>query len=113
MKSRIFAWTTALSLLALLAVPVQMIAQDNPDHKDSHHHYKLIDTGTLGGATSSLGFEGERDINNRGTVVSLAETQIPDPFAPNCFFADCFVGHAVDWRGGVLTDLGALPSVNN
>ena len=45
--------------------------------------------------------------------MSLAETQIPDPFAPNCFFADCFVGHAVVWRDGVLTDLGALPHVNN
>ena len=94
--------------------PAVMAAQDNlQDHKSRHHQYKLIDTGTLGGAISSLGFEGERDINNRGTVVSLAETQIPDPFAPNCFFVDCFVGHAVDWRGGVLTDLGALPPVNN
>src|SRR5262245_11699605 len=75
-----------------------------------HHHYKLIDTGTLGGPTSSLGFEGERDINNRGTVVSLAETTIPDPYAPNCLLSDCFLGHAVNWKGRVLTDLGALPT---
>jgi probable HAF family extracellular repeat protein len=115
MKSRRWIWTTAVYLFAALAMPFGMAAQDNPsqDHKSKHHQYKLIDTGTLGGAISSLGFEGERDINNRGSVVSLAETQIPDPFAPNCFFPDCFVGHAVAWRDGVLTDLGALPPVNN
>jgi probable HAF family extracellular repeat protein len=76
--------------------------------KPKHHHYKLIDTGTLGGATSSLGFEGERDINNRGTVVSLAETNIPDPTCPGCY-----IGHAVAWQNGVLHDLGALPPLNN
>jgi probable HAF family extracellular repeat protein len=109
---------TGLALLfAALALPLRLAAQDKQNNNQNpnrrHHHYQLIDTGTLGGATSSLGFEGERDINNRGTVVSLAETTIPDPYAPNCFFADCFVGHAVDWRNGVLTDLGALPGVNN
>src|SRR5262249_14799412 len=51
--------------------------------------------------------------NNRGTVVSLAETTIPDPYAPNCLLSDCFLGHAVNWKGRVLTDLGALPTVNN
>jgi probable HAF family extracellular repeat protein len=115
MKSRICMWTTVVFLFAALAMPVGMAAQDtpSPDHKSKHHQYKLVDTGTLGGAISSLGFEGERDINNRGTLVSFAQTQIPDPFAPNCLFADCFVGHAVAWRNGALTDLGALPTVNN
>src|SRR5262249_25938126 len=50
------------------------------------HRYKVIDTGTLGGPTSSVGFEGERDINNRGVLVSTAETSSLDPFPPpNCF----------------------------
>ncbi len=115
MKSRTWMWMTVVYLFAALAMPVWTAAQNKPSppNKPKHHQYKLTDTGTLGGAISSLGFEGERDINNRGTVLSLAETQIPDPFAPNCFFPDCFVGHAVDWRDGVLTDLGALPTVNN
>ena len=67
--------------------PAVMAAQDNlsQDHKSRHHQYKLIDTGTLGGAISSLGFEGERDINNRGTVVSLARNTNPDPFCPKLF----------------------------
>ena len=78
-------WTpgVVMTLFAALTMPADMTAQDNPsqEHKSKHHQYKLVDTGTLGGAISSLGFEGERDINNRGTLVSLAETQIPDPFA--------------------------------
>lgn len=96
------AWLMSLTLFIAVAIPVPVAAQ--------HHHYKLIDTGTLGGANSSLGFEGERDINNSGTVISLAETTIPDP---TCFFLDCFIGHAVQWRHDALTDLGALPPVNN
>jgi hypothetical protein len=83
--------------------------QAKEDNHVKHHHYKLIDTGTLEGATNSLGFDGERDINSRGTVVSLAETTIPDP---TCFFTDCFIGHTVEWRDSILTDQGALPPVN-
>jgi probable HAF family extracellular repeat protein len=85
---------------------------DRQDRSPKHHHYKLIDTGTLGGPTSSLGFEGERDLNNSGVLVSLADTSVPDPYAPNCFL-DCFLAQTVEWRNGVLTDLGALPVVNN
>ncbi len=114
MNSKTWTRIIALALFAALAMPAHVAAQDNRGNNNyKHHHYKLIDTGTLGGATSSLGFEGERDINNRGTLVSLAETTIADPYDPNCFFSDCFVGHVVDWRDGVLTDQGALPSVNN
>lgn len=112
MKCRILTCITAITVFAALALPLRVVAQDHQSNH-RHHHYKLIDTGTLGGATSSLGFEGERDINSQGTVVSLAETTIPDPYAPNCFFPNCFVGHVVDWRHGLLTDLGALNSVNN
>jgi probable HAF family extracellular repeat protein len=99
----------SIAWIVLLTIPALLSAQRLPSQ---HHHYKLIDTGTLGGPTSSLGFEGERDVNNRGTVVSLAETTIPDPYAPNCLLSDCFVGHAVSWQNGVLTDLGALPTIN-
>jgi probable HAF family extracellular repeat protein len=86
---------------------------DAQEKNNEHHRYKVIDTGTLGGPTSSLGFEGERDINNQGTLVSLAETSIPDPFSPNCFLGDCFLGHTVEWRNGLLMDLDALPGGNS
>ncbi|HKV80236.1 MAG TPA: hypothetical protein VJP02_18955 [Candidatus Sulfotelmatobacter sp.] len=110
MKSKTSAGLIALTLLAALATPVSLAAQRQTAKK--HHRYKLIDTGTLGGPTSSLGFEGERDINNRGVLVSLADTPPTDPYAPNCFL-DCFLAHTVEWRDGVLTDLGALPVTNN
>lgn len=102
-----------LTLVAALTAAIRLAAQEkgNRDYR-KHLRYKIVDTGTLGGPTSSLGFEGERDINNRGRTVSLADTPIPDPYAPNCFL-DCFLAHAVVWRNGVLADLGALPGVNN
>jgi probable HAF family extracellular repeat protein len=104
----------AMALLLALLVPVGLAAQDKTAQPDQpkHHRYRLTDTGTLGGPTSSLGFEGERDINSQGTVVSLADTPLPDPYAPNCFL-DCFLAHSVEWRDGVLTDFGALPPINN
>jgi uncharacterized membrane protein len=47
-------------------------------------------------------------INNRGTVAGVADTSIPDPYDPNCFF-DCLVDHAFAWKNGVTSDLGTLP----
>jgi hypothetical protein len=110
MKSLKSACLVASALLAASAVPLRMDAQGK---NKEHHRYKVVDTGTLRGPTSSLGFEGERDINNRGTLVSLAETSIPDPFSPNCFLGDCFLGHTVEWRNGLLMDLDALPGGNS
>jgi probable HAF family extracellular repeat protein len=51
----------------------------------------------------------QQDLNNRGIVAGSADTSTPDPFAPNCFNADCFVSHTLRWQNGILTDLGALP----
>lgn len=114
MKSRMLTIAISMALLAALAISLGLAAQDDAAQaaKAKHHHYRLIDTGTLGGPTSSLGFEEERDLNDSGAVVSLADTSLPDPYAPTCFL-DCFLAHTVQWRDGVLTDLGALPEVNN
>jgi hypothetical protein len=65
MKSRTLMCITAISLFAALAIPVKLTAQ--------HTRYRLVDTGTLGGPNSSLGPEGERDMNNSGTLVSLLD----------------------------------------
>jgi probable HAF family extracellular repeat protein len=70
----------------------------------------MIDTGTLGGPISSLGAEGERDLNNRGVLVSLVDTAIPQPRAFSCSLSlDCFVAHTAEWRDGMLMDVGAIP----
>jgi hypothetical protein len=58
MKSRYLMFTTALALFAALALPVRLAAQDSPDHHRPHHHYQLIDLGTLGGPASYIGKEG-------------------------------------------------------
>jgi probable HAF family extracellular repeat protein len=119
MKFRTWMLTLLLALFDALAVPVGMAAQDNSsqDHKPKHHQYKLIDMGTFGGPASYTlnngAGTGSRVLNNRGTLAGWADTSTPDPYAPNCSNPDCFVGHTFRWDDGVLTDLGALPGVNN
>jgi probable HAF family extracellular repeat protein len=96
-----FKCVAAIILSAALAVSAPVAAWQT--------QYKLIDTGTLGGPTSSMGFEGARNLNNRGTLISGADTALQGP----CFICiDGYVAHGVEWRNGVLTDLGALPGAN-
>jgi len=120
MKSRILNSMTTIALVALV-VPVPANAQERTGeaHHAKHHHYRFVDLGALGGpesyvnATFSLGSPNQ--INNRGTVVGAAATDIPAP--PNkqiCGGPDGlvpFVFHAFAWQHGVLTDLGALPGI--
>jgi len=42
-------------------------------------------------------------------MTGSADTPVSDPYPDFCFDDDCFVSHAVQWRNGVRTDLGALP----
>lgn len=100
-------------LCSLLTTAIQLSAQDAADHKQQHHHYKLIDIGTFGGPNSGLpGYPpAPHVLNPHGVLVGLADTPTPDPNFPNCL-TDCFASHAFEWRNGVLTDLGALPGVN-
>ena len=116
MKSTKLTCLIVLALFALGAIPSRLAGEDQTDNKNGkpeHRRYKVIDTGTIGGPTSSLGFEGERDINTRGIVVSTTETGLPDPFPPPNCFLDCFLAHTVEWQNGTLTDLGALPGGNS
>jgi probable HAF family extracellular repeat protein len=110
--------TATLVLIAALAIPLQLAAQDNKgDHK--HHHYQLIDLGMLGGPQSFSFFGDAKPMNNRGTAVGQADTSVPDPNYPNfnpylgSGSPDPFIEHAFKWQNGVLSDLGALPGVNS
>jgi probable HAF family extracellular repeat protein len=111
MKSKV-PIRVAIALVIALALTVRMMAQDVKVPQVMHRQYQFIDVGTLGGPNSSLPgsfFEGiaTESLSRAGTFGGQADTATPDPFAPNCF-GDCFVSHAIQWRDGVLTDLGAL-----
>jgi probable HAF family extracellular repeat protein len=116
MKKNLTAAMTAITLLTVLTIPVQLAAQDNQDHNSDHkhHHYQLIDLGTFGGPNSSvpmafLALNGEtavRDISDDGTVAALADTSTPDPL---CYIDDCFFGNALQWQQDLVTNLGTLP----
>jgi probable HAF family extracellular repeat protein len=115
MKSKTLHFT-AMTLFAALAIPVQLAAQEQQEHKKENHQYKLAVIGTFGGPTSydAINGFGDQILNNAGIVSGEADTSIPDPNAPNfCYQPDCFLSHAFRWQDGVLTDLGGLPGVNS
>src|SRR5579863_3910580 len=115
MKDRLRVLAALALGLAALAMPPMSPAQNtSPQNQTAqHHHYKLIDIPALGGPNSSFGVGGytSRVINSQGTAFAEADTPIPDPFSLVGF--DFLVAHPVQWRNGVLTDLGALPGVNS
>ena len=104
----------APSLFAALALPFVSSAQQQ---MKEHHHYKLIDLGTLGDPNSYIGALGSisQVLSDQGTVVGCADTSTPDPNYPNSPISppgpDPYIFHAFQWREGTLTDLGALPGV--
>ncbi|HKV80240.1 MAG TPA: hypothetical protein VJP02_18975 [Candidatus Sulfotelmatobacter sp.] len=108
MNSKTITWITVTAVVASLALPGWLCAQE---HEWEHHRYKLVDLGTFGGPDSYFTFG--VGLNNRGVVAGAASTPTPDPFNPLCIFPDCFVGHTFKWHHGLLTDLGALPGANN
>ena len=93
----------ATILLALLAAPLQLAAQQT--------RYKLIDLGTFGGPSSyiSVPLNYARVLNNRGVLTGWADTSTSDPYPNFCFNPDCFVSHAFRSRDGATADLGVLP----
>ena len=93
MKYRILKCFTATILLAVVAIPVWLGAQEQQqqDQLKEHTRYKLIDLGTLGGT-----FSRAWGINNNGSVVGYAT--LPGDTALHAFL----------WRKGVMTDLGTL-----
>lgn len=98
---------SVVSLIAVLAMPIGMAAQNIPlpNNQPKHHAYKLIDLGTLGGPNSFISTFLPQ-LANSGRLVGEADTVIPDPFAPNCMQFSCLTNHAFSWKSGVKTDLG-------
>ena len=119
MKFRIWMSTPVVCLVAALAMPLGIFAQENNalNHKAKHHTYKLIDLGTFGGPNSLLNPGDPPNspnftiLNRTGEVAAVAETPDLDQFAPNNCFVDsnCNIGYVFRWKNGVASNLGALP----
>jgi probable HAF family extracellular repeat protein len=116
MKFRTLTCITAMTLFAVLAVPVPLAAQE-PQEGKQHHRYKLIDMGTFGGPASFVNppFNSVPALNSRGTIVGSSATSIPITSTSDGFVCGSPLGfvpasfHAFEWQKGVVTDLGALP----
>jgi len=93
MRFTTLSWITATALCAVLAMPVQSIAQQKPE-ADPLPHYIVTDLGTLGG-TFSIAF----GINNGGRVIGGATVLGGNE-------------HPFLWYGGQMTDLGTLGGPN-
>ena len=104
----------ALRLTQVLGAPILLLAsgflnaQNLPTRSTAKHHkYKFIDLGTFGGPDSIIPFV-QHTLTKDGTVVGLAETDIPDPFTPNCASPNCKVQNGFQWRKGQLLNLHGL-----
>jgi uncharacterized membrane protein len=76
--------------------------------KPKHNRYRFIDLGTFGGPDSIIPF-GQRILMERGTVVGISETDMPDPFAPNPNSSPNFkVQNGFQWRNDRLIKLNGL-----
>src|SRR5271168_4282160 len=107
LMARSINWVLTVTLFAVGALPAGVYAQQE-QLKNKHHHYKLIDVGTFGGPSGLYSHPSSVVINKRGMATGMADTAIPDPYCPNCFY-DLWVDHAFVTTGGVAIDLGTLP----
>jgi probable HAF family extracellular repeat protein len=105
MKSAILSRASALALLFALAYPALLVAQERTanEHPARAVRYRFIDLGTFGGPNSFTNGSSVV-INENGTVVGAADTDIPCPYFP-----DFLISPAFKWERGVMTPLPRLP----
>ena len=105
MNLKKLAITMAVVLAVAFASQRPLSAQEPP----KHHHYKLIDVRTFGGPGSGIENPSSPALNQRGLLVGVSDTSVPDPFNPDCFL-DCWVDRAFLVQDGVVTPLQPPPS---
>ena len=119
MKSRYPHCVAILPLVAALAIPARLTAQQS---KLNRHHYKLVELGTFGGPNSYINPVGNGGpyMNRSGAVVGSSMTSIPLLPDNNGFpcvgsppvFPDVF--HGMEWsEDGGATDLPSLGRPSN
>jgi len=107
-KPRTLTSIIAMTVLATLAMPLPLVAQDGQDRNQKHHHYKQVDLGTFGGPNAFYESDPpEIIINSRGVVAASADTLALDPYCIDS--PDCYVTHAFLWHDGTRTKLDSLP----
>ncbi|PYK72850.1 MAG: hypothetical protein DME42_08025, partial [Verrucomicrobia bacterium] len=82
---------TLLGLIAALCSVMSVQVKAGEREAVKYPRYMLIDLGTLGGPNSGQVFPA-RSLNNRGQLIALSATAVPDP---ECFQEDCYVHHAI------------------
>ena len=101
-----------IALLTTLSLPVILTAQDHPAPSHQHHHYQLIDMGTLGGPNSYMSGPALQILNRRGALAGYGNTATPNPNL-GCYVPfnapDCFVENPFVWENGVVAALPVLP----
>jgi probable HAF family extracellular repeat protein len=101
----------SMLLANLVALSTSLTAQDSAPR--DYPHYKVIDTGTLGGPDSHIALGGH-PLNNAGALTVSADLPDTDPYAPDgCFNGDCKVTHVAIWKNGELKDLGVIAAGPN
>ena len=116
MKYKTWNRVITVALLATFAISAQAATPNKTtqQHSAKHHQYKVVDLGTFGGPSSSVNCC-DHQITARGVVVGSADTSTanPNPGCSDLGATDCNVNQAFEWRGGKLTNLGALPGGYN
>jgi probable HAF family extracellular repeat protein len=118
MKSTKLMCIEAVAVLAVLAFPGALAAQDKRENNNhhQHHHYRLIDIGTFGGPESYLPSPDNSvpALNSGGTTVGSSAITTSTSSTSNPFVCGGLesqvpnVNHAFEWHKGALTDLGSL-----
>src|SRR6266478_4652234 len=114
MKDRIRIITAlAVGFAAYASAPSRSYAQQTPT---THHHYVVVDMGSLGGPGSIVYEQGTRSLNNQGTFTGAADTPNLDPNNPQnpCSgypdnTIDPYIQHVFRWELGEKADLGRFP----
>jgi probable HAF family extracellular repeat protein len=96
MRPMILANVIVMAVLAGLARPAQLVAQDHQVQNKKHSRYSVKDLGTLGGTGASA-----EVISNSGSVVGTSN------------LTGDTTQHGFLWRDGEMTDLGTLGGLNS